>query len=148
MPAVPDDLDAQRKGECTLSYVKSALVAGEQIMYEGHFHWIQKVVAVAFCAVLVGIFWIISMWSTDMAITNRRFIYKRGWIARTTEEMSLHRIEKVNLRQGIIGRIFGYGRVQVQGMGGGGIRLPNIGSPMRFKRELDEAKARAERARD
>ena len=33
-----------------------------------------------------------------MAITNRRFIYKRGWIARKTEEMSLHRIEEVNLR--------------------------------------------------
>ena len=61
--------------------------------------------------------------------------------------MSLHRIEEVNLPQGIIGRIFGYGRVQVQGMGGGDIRLPNIGRPMRFKRELDEAKARAEATR-
>ena len=61
--------------------------------------------------------------------------------------MSLHRIEEVNLWQSILGRIFGYGRVQVQGMGGGDIRLPDIGSPMRFKRELDEAKAWAEAAR-
>ena len=138
---------AAARGGCTLRYVKSALVTGEQIMYEVHF-WIQRVVAIAFCAAFVGIFWIISMWSTDMAITNRRFFYKRGWIARKTEEMSLHRIEEMNLRQGIIGRIFGYGRVQVQGMDGGDIRFPDIRSPMRFKRELDEAKARAERARD
>ncbi len=32
---------------------------------------------------------------------------------------------------------------QVQGMGGGDIRFPNISSPMRFKREMDEAKGRA-----
>ena len=32
-------------------------------------------------------------------------------------------------------------------MGGGDIALPAIGSPMRFKRELDEAKGRAESAR-
>ena len=58
-----------------MSYIKSALVADEQIMYQGHFHWIQKVAAI------VGIFRIISMWSTDRASANRCFIYKRGWIA-------------------------------------------------------------------
>ena len=46
----------------------------------------------------------------------------------------------------MIGRIFGFGRVQVQGIGGGDITLPAIGSPMRFKREMDEAKSRAEAA--
>ena len=128
-----------------MSYVKSALVTGEQVRYEGHFHWTDKLTALVLCFVVVGIFWVISMWTTEMAITNRRLIFKRGWIARKTEELGLHRIEEVNLRQGIIGRIFGYGRVQVQGMGGGDIMLPSMGSPMRFKRELQEAQARADR---
>ena len=134
-----------------MSYITKTLVTGEKIQYEAHFHWVDKFAALVGCLLIVGIFWIIAMWSTEMAITNRRVIYKRGWIARRTEEMSLHRIEEVNLRQSILGRILGYGKVQVRGMGGGDITFPtllNIGSPLRFKRTLDEAKAQAEAARD
>ena len=130
-----------------MSYVKSALVSGESVRYEAHFHWADKLTALILCPVLIGVFWIVSMWSTEMAVTNRRLMYKRGLIARKTEEIGLHRIEEVNLRQGIMGRILGYGKIQVQGMGGGDIILPSIGSPMRFKRELQEAQAQAERRR-
>ena len=128
-----------------MSYVSRALVDGEQVQYKGHFHWMAKFFAFLLCFVVLGLIWVIAMWSTEMAVTNRRLIVKRGWIARRTEELSLHRIEEVNLRQGVFGRILGYGKVQVQGMGGGDIALPTIGSPMRFKRELQQAQARAER---
>ena len=134
-----------------MSYLSKVIVSGERVQYEAHFHWIDKLGALILCGIGIGIFWVIAMWSTEMAITNRRVIYKRGWIARRTEEMSLHRIEEVNLRQSILGRIFGYGKVQVRGMGGSGITFPallNIGSPLRFKQQLDEAKAQAEAARD
>ena len=57
-----------------MSYVKSALTAGEQIMHEGHFHWFQKLIALIWCFALIGIFWVIAMWATEMVITNRRFI--------------------------------------------------------------------------
>ena len=127
-----------------MSYVNSALVTGEQVLYEGHFHRTDKLHALLWCFVGVGLIWVIWMWSTEMVVTNRRVIYKRGWIARKTEEMSLRRVEEVNLRQGILGRILIYGKVQIQGTGGSAIHLPRIGAPMRFKRELQEAQARVE----
>ena len=128
-----------------MSYVKSTLVTGEQIQYEGHFHWMDRLVAWILFPVGVGIFLIISMRTTEMAVTNRRLIYKRGWIARKTEELGLQRIGEVNLIQGILGRLLNYGKVQVRGLGGGDIALPKMGSPMRFKRALQEAQAQAEK---
>ena len=128
-----------------MGYVTSALVSGEQVLYQGHFHWMQKGAAFVLCFVAIGIFWVIYMWTTEMAVTSRRLIYKRGWIARRTDEISLNRIEEVNLQQSMFGRILSYGKVQVQGMGGSDIVLPTMGSPMRFKRELQEAQVRAER---
>ena len=129
-----------------MSYVTRALVSGEQVLYEGHFPWVIKMIAFVLCFAVIGIFLVIAMRATEMAITNRRLIYKRGWIARKTEELSLHRIEEVNLQQGVFGRILGYGKVQVQGTGGGEIILPAIGSPMRFKQELQEAQIRTKRS--
>ena len=130
-----------------MSYVDSALVSGESVVYAGRFHWTDKLAALLLCFVGIGILLWIRIWTTEMAITDRRLIYKRGWIFRTTEELSLRRIEEVNLRQSILGRIFGYGTVQVQGMGGSDIRLPTMADPMRFKRELQEAQVGAETQR-
>ena len=120
-----------------MSYVKNALASGEQVLHKGHFHWAEKIMALAFCCVIIGIFPVIRMWTAEIAVTNRGLIFKCGWIARKTEEISLARIEEVNLRQGVLGRILGFGHVQVQGMG----------APMRFKRELQQAQARMEPAR-
>lgn len=130
-----------------MSYAKNALVSGEQILHRGHFHWMDKLTALMLCCVAVGVFLIIRMWATEIVVTNRRLIYKRGWVARKTEEISLSRIEEVNLRQGALERIFVMGVVQVQGMGGGDIMLPRMGAPMKFKRELQQAQARAETMR-
>lgn len=127
-----------------MRYTESALVSGERVQYVGHFRWLQKIAALVLCGIIVGIYWVIEMRSTEMAITSRRLIYKRGWIARETDELSLHRIEEVNLQQGFWGRVLGYGKVHVQGMGGGEILLPTMGSPTRFKRELQEAQVKAE----
>ena len=127
-----------------MGYVEKALVSGESVRHRGHFHWMQRVSAYIWLIVAIGLIMLIRMWTTEIAITNRRLIYKRGWIARKTDEISLKRIEEVNLKQGIGGRVLGYGKVTVHGMGGGDIALPTIGSPLEFKRELQAAQARAE----
>ena len=96
-----------------MSYISQTILPGEQIRYEAHFHWLEKFGALVLCFVVVGFFYIIWMWCAEMAITDRRMIYKRGWIIRRTEEISLHRIEEVNLRQSILGRILGYGKLSM-----------------------------------
>ena len=126
-----------------MGYVSRALVSGEHVLYTARFHWTEKLAALLLCAAAgLGLLLIARMWGTEMAVTTRRLIYKRGWIGRKAEELTLHRIGEVNLHQSVMGRILGYGNVHVRGMGGGDIALPTMSKPLRFKRALQEAQAR------
>jgi len=78
--------------------------------------------------------------TTEIAITNSRIIYKRGLVARHVGEMSVDRIEGVNVLQGIIGRIFNFGRVMIRGMGVGEVVLPPIDDPIKFRRMIEKAR--------
>ncbi len=79
--------------------------------------------------------------TTEIGITDIRMVYKRGLIARAVGEINIDRIEGVNVLQGIIGRLFGYGRVMVRGMGVGEVVLPPIAQPIRFKKAIEKARA-------
>ncbi len=80
--------------------------------------------------------------TTEIAITNNRLVYKRGLVARHVGEISIDRIEGVNVLQPIMGRIFNYGRVMVRGMGVGEVLLPPIEDPISFRRAIEEGKSR------
>lgn len=87
----------------------------------------------------------IKKWSTEIAVTDRRLVYKRGFISRTTQELPLTRIEEVNLSQGILGRIMGYGQLSVSGTGGDtSIEIPSIDDPLEFRVGIANARALAE----
>lgn len=145
-----------------MSYVKNSLVSGEAVLYCGRIHWIAWVWAMIWISAffwvdsawawipgLIGIYLLIQIWSTEMTVTDRRIVYKRGFIARNAEELSLHQSEEINLRQGVLGRIIQYGQVVVKGTGGSDITLhPLLSNPMRFKRELEKARVCAERSKN
>ena len=78
--------------------------------------------------------------TTEIAITNNRLVYKRGLVARQVGEMSIDRIEGVNVLQSIFGRIFGYGHVAVRGMGVGEVVLPPIEDPIVFRKAIEKAR--------
>ena len=127
-----------------LRYVNRSLVVGEQVLHQGRFRWLFTLAMWIWMIppfTPVGLVMLIWKRSTEIAITNRRLIYKRGWIARKTDEINLGRLEEVNLQQGIFGRIFGYGRVVCHGVGSGQVRLPVIGRPVAFRRAIQEAQA-------
>ncbi len=78
--------------------------------------------------------------STEIAVTNTRLIYKRGLVARYVGEMSIDRIEGVNVLQSIPGRLLGYGRVMVRGMGVGEVVLPPLADPIAFRKAIERAR--------
>lgn len=78
--------------------------------------------------------------TTEIAVTTNRLVYKRGLVARQVGEISIDRIEGVNVFQSIMGRIFNYGRVMVRGMGVGEVTLPSIEDPISFRRAIERAK--------
>jgi uncharacterized membrane protein YdbT with pleckstrin-like domain len=131
-----------------MGYVEATLAEGETVVYKARFHWLYSLGAWAALLILgiiiVGIViffrMMIRKWSTEIAVTNRRLIFKRGWIKRDSEEFALSRIEEINLDQSILGRILNYGRLTLHGTGMGSIQLPTIDDPIAFRRAIDAAR--------
>ena len=78
-------------------------------------------------------------WTTEVAVTDRRIIYKRGFISRYTIEMHLDKVESVDVDQSILGRMFGYGDIMVHGTGASLEPLRNIESPIEFRNYVTAA---------
>lgn len=76
--------------------------------------------------------------STELAITSKRVIAKVGLIRRNTVELNHSKVESFNVDQSILGRIFGYGTVIVNGTGGGKTPIPSIDAPLDFRRQAVE----------
>ena len=77
--------------------------------------------------------------TTELAITNRRLIYKRGIIWRVSREVNLSQIESVDVGQSILGRLLGYGEVAVRGTGGSWDPIPIISKPLIFRSHITAA---------
>ena len=75
-------------------------------------------------------------WTTETDVTNLRVVHKTGFITRQTFEMSLDKIESVDVDQSIAGRIFDYGNVTVRGVGEGKETLATIASPLAFRNTI------------
>jgi uncharacterized membrane protein YdbT with pleckstrin-like domain len=140
-----------------LFFCIALLVAG--IYIQGHFlampvtgNWLEMVRALhpgfrilAFLIFVFGVLQFAQMMviriSTEIAVTTNRLIYKRGLVARYVGEMNIDRIESMAVLQTIFGRIFGYGRLMVRGMGVGELILPPIADPIAFRRAIETARS-------
>ena len=71
--------------------------------------------------------------TTELAVTDRRVIFKRGLIRRHTVEMNMDKVESVDVDQSILGRIFNYGDVTVRGTGASIEPLRLIDDPVGFR---------------
>jgi len=74
--------------------------------------------------------------TTELAITDRRVIYKTGLIARHTIEMNRRQVESVDVNQTILGRMIGYGTIIVRGTGGSLEPMHRIDSPLTFRNHI------------
>jgi uncharacterized membrane protein YdbT with pleckstrin-like domain len=149
-----------------MSYIKSILQPGETIIIRGRLHWIIywhaiclliigaavlwgehvywnndvliSVSAIIFAGLFVGAFlhaWFVR-WITELAVTSRRVIYKRGFITRHTAEMNMDKVESVDVDQSILGRILGYGTIHVNGTGQGIEHLHRIAAPLKIRNAI------------
>ena len=130
-----------------MSYVNSVIQPGERILRLGHLHWIVYWHAILFAVLTVlcaawgsatgmgmvmwfaamgfGVLTVVSFahawfmrWITEIAVTDRRIIYKRGFINRHTVEMNMDKVAGVDVDQSILGRMLDYGTIHVLGTGG------------------------------
>jgi uncharacterized membrane protein YdbT with pleckstrin-like domain len=75
-------------------------------------------------------------WTTETDVTNLRVVHKTGFIKRRTFEMSLDKVESVDVNQSILGRLLNYGNVTVRGVGEGAETIQTIASPLDFRNHI------------
>ena len=149
-----------------MSYVKHVLQKDETVRYLTTYHWIVYVPGLALlavgCAVWLASLAASSMkdllvilaillvviaalmllsawfqrWTTEIAVTNKRIIYKRGFIQRKTIEMHMDKVTTVDVTQSILGRVLGYGDLRIEGAGQSFEELKMIASPIEFRNHV------------
>ena len=89
---------------------------------------------------IVALYWTskawFHRWTTETDVTNLRVVHKTGFIKRRTFEMSLDKVESVDVNQSILGRMLNYGNVTVRGVGEGEETIDTIASPLDFRNHI------------
>jgi uncharacterized membrane protein YdbT with pleckstrin-like domain len=97
-------------------------------------HWVASLIA------LIGLFLLIrewfGWWTTEIAVTNLRVIYKTGLVKRRTKEMNMDKVESVEVDQSILGRILDYGTVTITGTGAGLEALSGVAQPIELRNNI------------
>lgn len=155
-----------------MSYVQKVLQPGETLIYETHVSWVSYVpgllvfifallvliaggelfawswwTVIVAAAILAVALWLLfaawfHRWTTEIAITDRRVIHKTGFIRRNTIEMSVEKVESVDVNQSLFGRIFDFGDIVVRGTGAGMAPFRKIDAPLTFRSKLIETSHR------
>lgn len=97
-------------------------------------------IVAALIALFLGLFQTLRVWfvvaNTEIIVTNRRLIYKTGFIARDTVEMNLDKVESVLVEQTIVGRMLDFGRVIIRGVGAGLEPIDRVAAPLKLHRTI------------
>ena len=145
-----------------MKYIEEILQPDEKIIFSSTLSWVTYLPGIALWAVAIalvalgsdsqnrGIWYVAALvvalvaayfgfrawfnrWTTEIDVTDRRVVYKTGFIRRHTVEMNMDKIESVDVDQSIFGRIFDYGDIIIRGTGHGIEPLRGIDSPLAFR---------------
>ena len=109
-----------------------AAVGGAAYSHYSTLWWVAAIVLlVASIAAFVPAW--LRRWTTEIAVTDRRIIFKRGLIRRHTIEMNMQKVESVDVDQTLIGRVFDYGNVAIRGTGSSFETLRMIDAPLKLR---------------
>src|SRR6185295_16150922 len=154
-----------RRRNIVMSYVQRVLQPGEQVRHISSIHWIVYWPGGAVALLAVVAFWLsdtrlltglwrytaytlalvavalliqqwFQWWVTEIAVTNRRVIYKKGLVRRQTNEMNMDKVESVKINQSILGRMLDYGDVTILGTGEGFETLRTIANPIELRNSV------------
>lgn len=124
-----------------MAYIDESLSAGEEIAALFELHWVTHIPMVLWLLLVItfpfAIYEYLRLRHTEQGVTNKRVVFKTGIISRKSEEMKLGSIETVEIDQGILGRILGYGNVRVTGRGTSDVLFRSVADPMAVKRAIE-----------
>ena len=96
--------------------------------------------AVGGLLLIIGLFMLLSAWvrrvTTEIVVTDRRILFKEGFLRRRTMEMNMSKVETVDVVQSIPGRLFNYGTILIRGTGSSYEPLSLIGDPLTLRNAI------------
>jgi uncharacterized membrane protein YdbT with pleckstrin-like domain len=134
-----------------MGYINDSLSNGEEIKALFKLHWFSKIPMIIWIILSIptfGVTLLLAIWewlrlrSIEQGVTNKRVIFKKGIVSRKSEEMKIASVETVEIIQGVIGRIFGFGNVKVTGRGISDLIFKNINDPMDVKKKIESVEIR------
>jgi uncharacterized membrane protein YdbT with pleckstrin-like domain len=134
------------------SYIDSNLIRDETVLYRGSISLWSQAGRIFLGFLLLPLFGIglifliavlIRYTTTELAVTNKRVVTKTGLITRHTLELNLAKAESIQVEQGLLGRLFDFGSLQINGTGTSHAPLIGIRSPLEFRRQFMEAQDQA-----
>lgn len=93
---------------------------------------------ISLLAVIFPILAHIHRWTTEYGVTNKKVLFKTGLIRRETDELYTKKIEGVDVIQGIMGRLFGYGDLVFTGTGSQSVVFKMVPKPLEVKKAVQE----------
>ena len=150
------------------SYILNNLLPDEKIIHSTKLHWINYRYALAVALAMIGIWYAtsatgiehqllsyipvvgviltalfaikptIDILTTELAVTNKRVIVKRGFIAQDPFSVRLNALESVDPKNTILGRILGYGTLVIIGNGGTKALYNYVSLPIPFSQKALE----------
>ena len=168
-PSSPSVLDPKSLG----SYTTATLQSDERPLHKTTIHWMVlgvPILAAIFSLIIIGPIGMIASWkgqswvwlllaipvaivafaalavkTSELVITDRRVLIKVGFIQRQTFEMFISKIESVAVTQGMLGRFFNYGTVEIRGTGGSSESFATIVAPLQFRDAIQLVQSQSER---
>ncbi len=143
-----------------MSYIEQTLANDEKIEVVAELHWFAyiKAFTIAFVAfvfvifsliydisillfgfitILLALYYFLLIKTTEMVVTNKRIICKVGIISIKTEELKNKKIEAIEMKQSLIGRIFDYGNICFSGTGTSKVKFLYVNKPHQIKNNID-----------
>ena len=131
-----------------MSYTKRSLKPGERIQlltsvsyWNVIFYLVIGIILMPFTygisLVIPALSWL-DRYFTEYSVTSAGSLVKRGIIRRRVGRILKVKVESVNLKQSVLGRIFGYGNVVITGTGGDVLEFRMVQRPIEFMNTIQQ----------
>ena len=147
--------------ENVMSYVKGTLSQDEEIKEVVKLHWFNYIRPVFWAIMMllmlvtyfinpaseiifIFLFFlfcllydILILYTMEMVVTNKRVVYRKGIISIKTEELKTNKIEAIEIKQSILGRILRYGDICFSGLGISKVDFKGVDNPWAVKSRIE-----------
>lgn len=129
-----------------MSYIEESLSSGEEVAASFRLHWFSRLPMVLWIilalptlglTLILAVYEFVRLRCIEQGLTNKRVVFKKGIISRSTEEMKLKSVETVEIEQSVLGRLFGYGDVKVTGRGISDVVFRGVADPIQVKKQIE-----------